>query len=202
MEFISKASDVIAALSSPVEREIYASNLSRELDVSPQIIKADIERRNAKLVRTERKKDIVRQEQRIIGAADTVNPQRRENLLAAKAEEMLIVILARNPDMLSYVTEKITAEEMVTDWGKKVFAFFVDGLKSDPSVQTLSFSEEFTSDETSRISYMLNTAVLSGDMQSQADDCIKTIKNYAGKKIDLSAMTSEQLAELIKKEKK
>ena len=199
MEYISKCSDVIAALSSPVEREIYASNFSREMDISPQILKADIERRHSRLVKTERKKDIARQTNVIGGGADTVNPERRGNLLASKAEEMLIVILAKNPDLLGFIKERITESDFVTQWGKKLFAFFVKQLESDPSVQNLSYSEEFEPQETARISYILNTTILSDDPKVQIADCINSIKNKSNQKIDATTLTGEQLAELIKK---
>jgi hypothetical protein len=49
---------------------------------------------------------------------------------------------------------------------------------------------------------MLNTTVLSGDPRVQAEDCIGTIKAQHTKKVNTGDMTPEQLAELIKKEKK
>ena len=56
MDYIAKASDLIAKLDSPVEREVYATGLSKELDISPQIIKADIERRRSRMIKTEKRK--------------------------------------------------------------------------------------------------------------------------------------------------
>ncbi len=202
MEYISKCSDIIAKLSSPVEREIYSSNLAKDMDISAQILKADIERRHTKLIKTERKKEIDRQTQQNSGVTDNVNPQKRDNVLAAKAEEMLIVILARNPDMLKFIKQNIEPSEFITDWGRKVFEFFITGLESDPSVQNLPFSENFSKDDAARISFILNTTVLSDDPRMQADDCIQTIKNQNNKKIDAASLSSEQLAQLIKKEKK
>ena len=32
---------------------------------------------------------------------------------------------AKNPDMLGFIKQRITAEEMVTDWGRRLFEFFV-----------------------------------------------------------------------------
>ena len=202
MDFVAKASDIIALLSSPVEREIYASNLARELDVSPQILKADIERRHSRLIKNERKKEINRETQSAVGISDNVNRQRKDNILAAKAEEMLIVILARNPGLLGFITERISPDEFVTDFNRSVFEFFVNGLKSDPSIQNLSFSERFEAAQSARISFILNTTVLSDDPQTQAADCIETIKDQNSKKIDLSQLSGTQLAELIKKENK
>lgn len=202
MDFISKASELISKLDSPVEREIYSSNLSKEFDISPQIIKADVERRRSRMIKSEKRKEIARETQTATGAMDRVNTQRQGNLLAAKAEEMLIVILAKNPELLGFILENISPGEFVTDFNRSVFEFFVDGLKSDPSVTNLSLSEKFGEAESSRISFILNTAVLSDDAKTQALDCIKTIKTQNTKKIDIANLSGEELASLVKKEKK
>ena len=123
-------------------------------------------------------------------------------MLAARAEEMLIVILARNPSMLDFITESISAAEFVTDFNRSVFEFFVNGLRSDPAVTNLSLSDGFDEAQSSRIAFILNTTVLSDDPKTQALDCIKTIKSQNNKKIDAGQLTSEQLAQLVKKEKK
>lgn len=202
MEYISKCSDVIAKLSSPIEREIYSTNLSKQMDISPQILKADIERRHSNLIKQERKKDIVRQTQQSAGVTDTVNPQRKDNILASKAEEMLIAILSRNPDLLTFIKERIASEDFVTNWGRKLFEFFVSSLESDRSVQNLSFAEDFEPNEVSRISYIMNMAILSDDPKEQVLDCIEKIKNSKAGKIDITKLSGQELAELIKKKEK
>lgn len=202
MEFISKCSDVIAALYSPVEREIYATNLSKEMDISPQILKADIERRHSLLVKNERKKDIERKAKDVSGDGDRINPQKKQNLLASKAEEMLFVILARNPDLLGYIKERITADELVTDWGRRVISYLITTLESDSSIQNIPYAEHFEPQEMARISFLLNTTILSDDPKRQVSDCIDSIKKGNEKKIDATQLSSEELAQLIKKEKK
>ena len=202
VEFISKASEIIAVLDSSVEREIYISGLSKTVDVPTELLRTDIEKRRRKLISAEKKKQFNEQTQKISGTHDVVNPERASNLLAARSEEMLITLLAKNPELLGYITERITKDDFVTDFNKRVFEFYVDGLSHDATVQTLSPAEAFSSQQVSRITYMLNTTVLSGDPRLQADDCISTIKAQHTKKVNTGNMTPEQLSELIKKEKK
>ena len=202
VEFISKVSDVISALDSSVEREIYASKLAKIVDVSVEVLKNDIERRHKRLVSSERKKQITEETRPVAATRDTVNPQRAANLLAARSEEMLIVLLAKNPELLDFIKERIAPSDFITDFNRQVFEFYIDGLSQDATVQTLSLSEQFDSSQVSRITFMLNTTVLSGDPRVQAEDCIGTIKAQHTKKVNTGDMTPEQLAELIKKEKK
>ncbi len=202
MEFISHCADIIAALTSPVEREIYAANLAKELEISPEIMRADIDRRRRRKILEQKKKEITRETRTITGSGDSINPQRRNNTLAARSEEMLIAILVKHPDLTTFISEKIEPVDFVTDFNREVFAFFINGLKDDPSAKTLSLSQYFDSDKASRISYIINTPVLSDDPKSQVLDCITAIKNKKGEKTDIGNMSADSLAELIKKEKK
>ena len=202
MEFIAKASDIIAALQSPVEREIYASALAKELEVSPEIMRADIDRRRRQMVKAERKKEISRQTREISGSGDSVNPERRNNTLAARSEEMLIAILVKHPDLVGFITERIKPDDFVTSFNRDVFRFYSEGLENDPSASTLSLSERFGAEQVSRISFIINTAVMSDDPRVQAEDCIKAIKNKKGENKDIGDLSADMLADLIKKEKK
>ncbi len=200
VEFLSKASDIIAALESPVEREIYASGLSKTTDVSVDVLKTDIERRRKTRLTRERKKQIAAETQAINGTRDNINRERSQNLLAARAEEMLIVLLVKNPELVDFVLQNISPDDFVTTFNKRVFEFYANGLSQDKTAKMLSPEGNFEAEETSKISFILNTAVLSGDPKTQMLDCIGTIKSQKNKKIDTGALTPEQLSQLIKKE--
>lgn len=81
-----------------------------------------------------------------------------------------------------------------------MFEFITDSLKNDSSAQSLSFDEKFDGAQTSKIMFLLNTAVLSDDTRSQANDCIRTIKLQGNKKIDAAKLDAKELMSLIKKE--
>ena len=201
MEYIGKCSDVIAALPSGIEREIYAAALAKELELSSQTVKDDVERRRRSMERSEKKKSVTDEQRRMTGSTDIVNRQRRDNLLASRAEETLIVILYRNPDLLGEITDRISPGDFITDFNREVFRFIADSFHSDSSVQSLSFNEKFDNAETSKIMFLLNTAVLSDDIRAQARDCISTIKSQGNKKIDAAKLQADELMSLIKKEK-
>ncbi len=200
VEFLGKASDIIAHLDSPVEREIYAAQLSKTADVTVEVLKTDIERRRKTMLSRERKKQIAAETQALNGSRDNINRERSQHLLAARAEEMLIVLLVKNPELVDFVFENITPAEFVTSFNRRVFEFFVDGLSKDKTAKMLSLEGEFETAEISKISFILNTTVLSGDPKTQMLDCINTIKTQQNKKIDTGALTPEELSKLIKKE--
>ena len=200
VEYLAKASDIIAQLESPVEREIYASKLSKTADVSVDILKTDIERRRKTMLKREQKKQIAAETQSITGVRDSINRERSQNLLAARAEEMLIVLLVKNPELVDFVKENVSADDFVTAFNRRVFEFYVNGFADDKTAKMLSLEGSFEAAEISKISFILNTAVLSGDPKVQMLECINTVKAQKNKKIDTGAMSPEQLSQLIKKE--
>ena len=199
MEYIAKASDIIARLTSHIEREIYAAALAKELEISVETVKADIERRRKNMEKSEKRRTVSDEQRAITGGADTVNRQRRENLLACRAEETLIVILYRNPDLLREIKLKISDADFITDFNREVFRFIVESFENDSSVQNLSFDSRFNSAQTSKIMFLLNTVVLSSDIRAQANDCIHTIKSQGNKKIDAAQLGAKELMSLIEK---
>ncbi|MBP3481757.1 MAG: DNA primase [Clostridia bacterium] len=200
MEYSDKSSDIIARLPSKIEREIYAGMLAKELEISVETVKSDIERRRRNIEKAEQRRTVSDEQRAIAGSTDRVNVHRRENLLAARAEETLIVILYRNPDLLHDICDKITPQDFITQFNREVFEFITDSLKNDSSAQSLSFDEKFDGAQTSKIMFLLNTAVLSDDTRSQANDCIRTIKLQGNKKIDAAKLDAKELMSLIKKE--
>lgn len=202
MQYVAACCDVIAALPSAVEREIYAVNLSKELGVSFETVRADVERRRKRMEQTEKKRTVETERREAAGSTDRVNAQRRDNLLASRAEETLIVILCRDPGLLDFITERITPEEFVTDFNREVYRFVTESLSADSGVQSISFNGRFDEQQCSRITYLLNTAVLSERHREQAEDCIETIKSQGNRKIDASQLDADKLMSLIKKEKR
>ena len=201
MQFIQKACDTVAALDSAVEREIYTAKLSKMVDVTVNVLTTDIEKRHKQQLNRERKNQITNEIREITGMTDNVNRERGQNLLAARSEEMLITIIAKNPSLIEVAQQNISPEDFVTDFNRQVYEFYVNGLGSDKTVQSLSLSESFDAAQVSRITYLLNTTVLSGDAKTQLLDCISTIKSQKLKKVNPHELSPEQLAELIKKEK-
>ena len=202
VEYIGKASEIIARLESAVEREIYCSRLAKTVDVTPEVLKTDIERRRKSMITRERKKQIAAETQNINGVRDNINRERSQNLLGARAEEMLIVLLVKNPELLDFITKNIESTDFITTFNKRIFEFYVNGLLADKTANMLSLSDAFEPNEVSKITFVLNTTVLSGDPKTQILDCINTIKSQKTKKVNTGELTPEQLSELIKKEKK
>ena len=153
--FLKEATELLAALSSAIERDVYASRLSQELSIEKAAILEQL-----KLVRRRRGRSEQREEMRKLsrpnaGVRDEVNPERALNLRAASAEEALIAYIMRNPDKVKGLSEKIQAEDMVTQFNRNVYAAVLSRFKENRDFSPTSLSSEFDTAQMSRVALIL-----------------------------------------------
>ena len=201
MEFLRKAIEIIAQLPSAIEREVYAVKLADELEIEPATLKSEVLRRRKAVGRQSLRHSIVKEREQIASVRDPVNKQRAKNLKAAKAEETLIAILFKNPDLFEYITNSITADEFITDFNRDVYIFIVDEYKNNSDLENITFSKNFSTEQCARISHTLNTLVISENARAQADDCIKVIKDENIKQVKTDDLSPGELLRLIDQKK-
>ncbi len=201
MEFLRKAIDIIAQIPSAIEREVYAAKLAGQLEIEPATLKSEVLRRRKAVGRQSLRQSIVKEREQIASVRDSVNKQRAKNLKAAKAEETLIAILFKNPDLFEYITNSITADEFITDFNRDVYSFIVDEYQNYSDLENITFSKNFSAEQCARISHTLNTLVISGNARAQADDCIKVIKDENIKQVKTDDLSPGELLRLIDQKK-
>ena len=184
-EYIKRASYIIANVKGKIAREIYAGIVSKETEISIENILS------------------------MINGIDIynnkVNPQKRDFLLQSEAEEGIIQYLLRDFQLKDYILKKISVDDFVTDFNKRVFKTIIDNITE---YNELTFSEIlnfFTPEEKNEIARIqarkrnekFNIEVL--------DDYMKILLDYKEsldvKKVDdLDILQIEELR--IKKRKK
>lgn len=204
-EYIKRASYIIANVKGKIAREIYAGIVSKETEISIENILSminGIDRYNQEKSKKEEWKEI--QENKVI-YNNKVNPQKRDFLLQSEAEEGIIQYLLRDFQLKDYILKKISVDDFVTDFNKRVFKTIIDNITE---YNELTFSEIlnfFTPEEKNEIARIqarkrnekFNIEVL--------DDYMKILLDYKEsldvKKVDdLDILQIEELR--IKKRKK
>ena len=152
-----KLADIIAAVQSPVEREIYTVKYAKELDVSPESFKALIEQKHKKQKKQnsrEEQEKLIRQSE---GYGDRVNPDKLKMTKAAYAEEALLGIAQLNPDFLLKAESEgvLTEDDFRTGFNKRVYKAMKNCVKAEGKYDISLISDQFSADETGRITRML-----------------------------------------------
>lgn len=187
LKFLSLAADILAELSSPIEVDIYASRLARELDVDKIALTAQVKYRRENFVRR-RKAEREREQQRMLmSGVSSKNPERSANLRAAKAEETIIASLMRNPDFYQKLKDEISPDNFVTALNRRIFTVVTDRVSQGGSAEPFFLSSSFTPDEMDEVTRLFRQSSQMRNTVEECMDCIKILKMEKNRPEDIKA---------------
>ena len=193
VEYLRQAVGVVAGIDSAMERDVYISKLSKELGIAVDAIRDDVGRVRKRKVAAIKRKEIKAGEQELRGGYDRVNPERAGQMRAAKAEEMLIALLCKHPNLWKKAEEALKPQEFITGFNQRVYQFILEEYRADLGSGMPIFAKSFDDKEMARISFFINTPILAGEPAAQMQDCIRIIKEEGAKKVDLHALSAEEI---------
>ena len=155
IEFIKKATKVLADVESRVERDVYISRISNDLSVSKDILVSEVNAILTKRKRSQEKKEWRSIESMIATKRNHINPDAVKYPKEAKAEEGIISFLFYHPDHLDKIIDKITENSFITEFNKKIFKKLIKGINENQEISLSTFSGVFNPDEMGKISEML-----------------------------------------------
>ena len=201
LRFLMAATQVLANCGS-IEQDIYATRLSNELGVNVESIKAQLKTASARQRRAdEAKKRTETAEMLMKSNEDKNNPERTKNLGAAKAEETLIASFMRNPDFYKKLKEKISPDDFVTAFNRRVFECLIKGLESGVELGLSFFSADFTPEEMDSVTRISLIAPNLSNTIKECEDCIAVLKNHSAstKVTDASELSDEEFLKAFMK---
>lgn len=199
-QYLQAAVKVLSGVGA-IELEIYASRLSNELSVAKDVIIAEAKRQAKRNTVVERKKEFT-QIQRQEDILDKLNSQRKNYYRSAKAEEMLIALVMANPEFLKGIDEKISYEDFVTDFNKRIFKAVTDRLRQGKSAEISFLYGELTEDEISAVAKIQTISHTLKNTMAECHDCINVILNEKNKKslkdVDVENISDEDFLKFFK----
>lgn len=198
--FLKEASQFLATLSSPVERETYCLKLASMTEVSADAIRQEI-KRNLSAVRKREKKELYSQARNLSsGAEDKINPEKRKFRKEAMAEEIIITTLFRNPDFYRKVKDELTSELFFTSFNRRVLTVLLSLLENGRDLDVSSFRDSFSADEMGRITFLSDICNEVSDTLEECLECIEMLKKAKNKKSseEVSGMSDEDFANMFK----
>lgn len=181
VEFLNKASKILAGIESPLEREVYISRTSKKCDIPVQVLKSHIDGLLRKNTRTEKKKQWQNITAKATYTRDDMNPKASLFRKESKAEELIIHYLLRHSEDWEKISQEAPIEIFVTDFNKKVYAALLDKMKNNDKFTVSLLTDEFTAEEMGRISGIeaknrditINCSVF--------EDCVSTLQHCSAK---------------------
>ena len=187
---------MIAQMSDALERQVYIGQLALECGVSKEAIELQVRH----MIRAQRKRQ-QKQLQQISGdrlrIRDKVNPDGEKYPRAARAEEGILHFMMANPDFYSYITERLSPNDFKTKWNRQIYERICERLQQNLTIDFVGFHDQFSADEISRFSRILNDGGQIASTQESLDDCIAVLKAARDKMTpeDILSLTPQQLEE-------
>ncbi|MBE6690390.1 MAG: DNA primase [Ruminococcaceae bacterium] len=146
--------EIIAAVGSGVERELYIADVSKALGISKESIANDVKRFMSREYRQQKEKE---HRDLLLSArnfGDRINPDAAKDPAAAAAEETILGLLLCCPEHRKSVISGQTVleiEDFFTDFGKRVFRAITDMESSESGFVFSALNELFQPDEVGRM---------------------------------------------------
>ncbi|MBQ8027471.1 MAG: DNA primase [Clostridia bacterium] len=195
--FMREAVSVLAAISSEIERDVYISRLSSELEISKEAIVAQVKSVRKRSVRAKEKEAFKR-----IQATSFSDGGRQisvSDIGTRRAEEALLANLMRTPANYRKFKDKLSPDIFQSDFGKAVFAAVQPYLEKGELPEYSLVIRDLDADQASALSRIINTKINTGNTAAECSDCIeKLIEEKAKSDVaDLSKLSDEDFRKLF-----
>jgi len=187
--YLKEVSEMLATVSSPVAREIYGNRVAEKLRISPEAMQLEIRRAISKHVKEQRRK-LERETRPVNIIQQKTYKIRYENPVSAAAEEGIVsLLLLGDPSLLREVAE-LTKEDFSSEFLGRVFENIKNRYEENKTVSIATMSADFTPDEISHITLLMQKPVSAATAEKAMRDYINVIRTeQLKKKEDLLAIS-------------
>ncbi len=204
LNFLKAAVPVIARLQGAIERDIYASSLAQELAVDKEAILLQVKEHNKKMGWVRDKERFKSAKREIMGYGDKTNLQKGGKTRAAKAEEVIITTLLNNPDFYKKLSEKVSPDDFLTDFNKRIFELLCARLREGKGIELTLLSGNFTAEEMSRVTALCVKGAEITNTLAECEDCIAVLAEEKDnlKVVNPAELSDEEFSKLFQKKDK
>lgn len=202
VKYLTEASKILAELDNYIEREIYVGRLSEEIGIEKIPILMQVNKYKKTLQKNNRKKEFKTVVNNLSAQNDKVNPEKKLNLRATSAEEMLLSYLANNQDKVKKILSEISEDMFVTEFNRRVCKAIRELSEEGRVLDVTNISAKgFTLEETGRIAKLICGYVPGSGSDDAVREYISVIKQEKEKQNlkDVSKTDVSEICEYINK---
>lgn len=143
---MQKAVSVLADVENDMQREIYLSELAKQQEIDPVVLKEQVAS-ELRIRRSRERKQTWRATVNQPLMRDPVNPTAVGNRKYEKAEELILCYLFRHPDAMEEIVKQIKPGQFVTELYARAYAVYLEEMPKLSAFTFSAFSGSFTADE-------------------------------------------------------
>ena len=171
---------------SPVEQDLYLSRIAEELGIDKRSMQAQLDeyvKRESRKQNRQRYSKILDENMRSVRRESFDNSTSTASL---KAQERLISLLMAYSEFV-YLCDGFDDKKLSDGFYRKAYNAVVNRIRNNMSLDLIVFNEEFSSDEMSRFSRIVDQSPKSSDAKKELSDCLTTISREYDKQNSKSA---------------
>ena len=176
IKYLNNAIEILSANDDPIAVDLYLTKLSKDYEVSKETLVTKLAQFNKSRIKAKKRQEVKKIVERRFDR-DDINPQRFGNERAVSAEEMIISILMKHPDMCHTVEEKISADDFVSELNKRIFTAVTEVLHNEQFFTISALVDAFTPKEVGLITKLLNSEFVGDNPKEILIDCINVLLN-------------------------
>ena len=174
IKYLNSAAEILAATDDAITVDYYISKLSTQFGITRESIRTKVNQLKQRSETKQKRREIARMAEPVFDRND-VNPERRGNELASKAEETIISILMKHPDMISFAKQKISAQDFVTSLNIRLLNELFNADSDNRTFEINTIAERFSDKEIGYVSKLMNTGFSDNEPKKVLIGCFETL---------------------------
>lgn len=195
IEYLKRCVNILADITSPIEREVYAGRLAESNRVNKEMIVQQVNGLIRKRQNQSKNKEWT--EIRTFQKQMRTNPDSYRKPKEYKAEIGIIAYLAANPDEADQISSRIAPEQFATDFNKKVYSVMLEKIKNSAFSDILSLQSEFSADEMGKITEIEVNSKDVNINKTTLDDFINILVSSADNSESAKDMSDDEFLKYI-----
>ncbi|MBP1561281.1 MAG: DNA primase [Oscillospiraceae bacterium] len=195
IEYLKRCVNMLADISSPIEREVYAGKLAAENKVQKEMLLQQVSGIIKKRINKAKSQEWT--EIRTFQNKLRSNPDSYRHPKEYKAETGIISYLANNPDEAEYLAEKVPPECFVTEFNRKIYEKILEKIKNSAFSDILSLQSEFTADEMGKITAIAVNSRNVNINRNTVEDFINILLSNADNSSDVTKLSDDDFLKYI-----
>lgn len=180
IEYINEAIKILSDFT-PVEQDIYVSQLANELSVSKDTISAQLKQYSKNRNRNKEKRQFKDFIDKSIKESFKESQMANETVKTLRAQERLIALLFLYPDCVKMLDE-FDCSKLQSGFFKTVFSLMKERLNNSLDVDVASMSQHLTQEELSKYTGIVAGAAASNNSKKEFAECVSTVRTEFLKK--------------------
>lgn len=174
--FMREAVRFLAGVNGEIERDVYITKLSNELNISKESIAIQVDSLRRKKKRSDEKESFNAVRKASFGSVEELPFS--DGLAVNKAEETLLVDLIRTPAIYRFFGGEIDETLFFTDFGRQVFRALEPFLERSEAPDLILLSDKLSEGYLNKLIGLVNVKIRSDNVKAECRDCIKLLKAH------------------------